>query len=153
MTSDNIFSVRLATWQRDAARLSPVRLQVFVVEQKVPAEIEMDALDPECVHVIAEDAAGSVIGTGRLMPAENTAAQVSRIGRMAVYAEWRSKGVGSALLQALVDEATRRGDRQVVLHAQTHAERFYTRHGFVREGEVYEEAGIAHVNMRRMLDD
>jgi len=55
MTSDNIFSVRLATWQRDAARLSPVRLQVFVVEQKVPAEIEMDALDPECVHVIAED--------------------------------------------------------------------------------------------------
>ena len=151
MTSDNIFSVRLATWQRDAARLSPVRLQVFVVEQKVPAEIEMDALDPECVHVIAEDTYGRVIGTGRLLPAENAAMPVSRIGRMAVYAEWRSKGVGAALLKALVDEATRRGDRQIVLHAQIHAEAFYARHGFVREGEVYKEAGIAHIDMRRVL--
>jgi predicted GNAT family N-acyltransferase len=148
MTGDNFFSVRLATWQRDAARLSPVRLQVFVVEQKVPAEIEMDARDPECVHVIAEDASGNVIGTGRLLPAENAA---SRIGRMAVYADWRSKGVGAALLKALVDEASRRGDRQIVLHAQIHAEPFYARHGFVREGEVYEEAGIAHINMRRTL--
>jgi predicted GNAT family N-acyltransferase len=151
MTTDKAFSVRLATWQRDAARLSPVRLQVFVVEQKVPPQIEIDALDPICVHVIAEDASGRVIGTGRLLPTEHAAVPVSRIGRMAVYADWRSKGVGAALLKALVDEAIRRGDRQIVLHAQIHAEAFYARHGFVREGEAYEEAGIAHINMRRTL--
>ena len=148
MSNDRTFSVRLTTWQQDAVRFSPLRRHVFVNEQKVPAEIETDAFDAGCVHAIAEDITGRVIGTGRLLLSPDRAA---RIGRMAVYAEWRSKGVGTALLQVLVDEAQRRGEKAIVLHAQAHAERFYANHGFARIGEEYEEAGIKHIDMQRAL--
>jgi predicted GNAT family N-acyltransferase len=148
MSDNPIYHARLTTWQRDAARLTPLRTQVFVIEQGVPAEIEIDALDPMCVHAIAEDAVGKVIGTGRLLPAENGCA---RIGRMAVAAAWRNRGVGAVLLDCLLNAARQRGDRAILLHAQISAERFYLRHGFAREGAVFEEAGIAHVTMRRVL--
>jgi predicted GNAT family N-acyltransferase len=148
MTTKQGFSVRLTTWQQDAARFSPLRMQVFVNEQKVPREIEIDQLDPDCTHAIAEDASGRVIGTGRLLPVEG---KTGRIGRMAVYADWRGRGVGAAILKALMSEAKRRGANEIVLHAQIHAEAFYLQHGFLRQGDVYEEAGIAHITMRRAL--
>jgi predicted GNAT family N-acyltransferase len=88
--------------------------------------------------------AGEAIGTGRLMPD-------GRIGRMAVLAPWRGKGVGAAILEALMAEARRRGFREAHLHAQSHARDFYARHGFAVEGEEYLEAGIAHVGMRAKL--
>ena len=129
MSNDRTFSVRLTTWQQDAVRFSPLRQQVFVNEQRVPAEIETDAFDADCVHAIAEDKSGNVIGTGRLL---FSAGRTARIGRMAVYSEWRNNGVGAALLRVLVDEAQRRGEKVIVLHAQIHAERFYANRGFVR---------------------
>ena len=148
MSNDRTFSVRLTTWQQDSVRFSPLRQQVFVNEQKVPAEIETDAFDADCVHAIAEDTSGNVIGTGRLLL---SAGRPARIGRMAVYSDWRNNGVGAALLRVLVDEAQRRGEKVIVLHAQVHAERFYAIRGFVRMGEEYEEAGIAHIDMQRAL--
>lgn len=135
------FRVRLVDWREAEARLSRIRTTVFVGEQNVPPEIEIDGRDPDCAHVVAETAAGEAIGTGRLMPD-------GRIGRMAVLAAWRGKGVGAAMLDALMDEARRRGFREVHLHAQSHAKAFYERHGFVAEGEEYLEAGIPHVGMR-----
>lgn len=148
MNSQEQFTVRLTDWHQDAERLKPVRLNVFVEEQGVPAQLEMDARDGECVHAMAMDASGNVIGTGRLLPSEAGAA---RIGRMAVYREWRGKKVGEAMLFALMDAARRRGDREIVLHAQLHAAPFYDRHGYERCGAVYEEAGIPHVTMRKAL--
>ena len=121
--------------------LARIRTAVFVVEQNVPADLEMDGRDDDCAHVLAESAAGEAIGTGRLMPD-------GRIGRMAVLASWRRKGVGAAILDALREEARRRGFRETYLHAQSHAADFYARHGYVVEGEEYLEAGIAHVGMR-----
>lgn len=148
MTAEPTFTTRLAYWDDDGEAIAPVRTQVFVVEQGVPPEIEMDNMDARCVHAVAQDAQQRVIGTGRLLPALGGTA---RIGRMAVYEEWRGRRVGAALLQLLMDAARRRGDREIELHAQSRAERFYLREGFTRHGEEYFEAGIAHVNMRRYL--
>jgi predicted GNAT family N-acyltransferase len=85
------------------------------------------------------------IGTGRLLPD-------GHIGRMAVLKAWRGQGAGRALLRALVEEARRRGDREVVLSAQIHALGFYRAAGFAPEGPVYEEAGIPHQSMRLELN-
>lgn len=124
--------------------LRQVRETVFVQEQQVPIDEEWDALDPLCHHVIARDDAGRPIGTGRLTPER-------KIGRMAVLPEWRGRGVGDALLLALIDAARRRQWPEVSLHAQVSAESFYARHGFVPYGERFHEAGIEHQSMRRRL--
>lgn len=125
-----------------------VRQRVFVQEQGIAAELERDALDPVSAHVLALDSDGQPVGTGRLAPD-------GRIGRMAVLATHRSNGVGEALLEALLEalvEAGRRlGLAELHLHAQLPARDFYARQGFLPEGEVFEEAGIGHQQMRRRL--
>lgn len=141
MTPSPGFRVRLVDWREASGTLSAIRTTVFVGEQGVPPEIEIDGRDPGCAHVVAESDSGEAVGTGRLMPD-------GRIGRMAVLAAWRGRGVGAAMLEALVAEAKRRGLRETYLHAQAHAKDFYARHGFVVEGEEYLEAGIPHVLMR-----
>ncbi len=136
--------VKLGSWSDMQALAMPIRMQVFVLEQKVPAEEEVDAMDELCVHACAFDQLGQVIGTGRLLPD-------GHIGRMSVLQSCRGSGVGSAILSALVQEAQARGFRTVVLHAQTHAAGFYSTHGFVEEGEEFAEANIAHILMRKAL--
>lgn len=124
--------------------LRAVREMVFVQEQQVPLEEEWDALDPLCRHVIARDACGQPVGTGRLTPEH-------KIGRMAVLQPWRGRGVGDALLVALMGQAREQGWAQVSLNAQVAAESFYARHGFVPHGPRFMEAGIEHQAMRRAL--
>jgi predicted GNAT family N-acyltransferase len=136
-------SVRAADWNDDRAALRSVREQVFVHEQAVPIELEWDEFDPLCLHVLAE-AAGQAIGTGRLLPD-------GHIGRMAVLKSWRGRGVGSALLDALLRLARDRGIARVRLNAQSGAVAFYRRHGFAAEGEEFIEAGITHRSMWRDL--
>ncbi|MFZ5637213.1 MAG: GNAT family N-acetyltransferase [Pseudomonadota bacterium] len=138
------FRVEAIDYATGLDALRAVRETVFVQEQQVPIELEWDDLDPRCAHVLARDADGRPIGTGRLTP-ERT------IGRMAVLRDWRGRGVGDALLEALIAEAERRQWPEVSLHAQVSAIGFYARHGFVPEGERYMEAGIEHRNMRRQL--
>ncbi len=142
--TDRGFQVETIDYATGIDALRAVREPVFVQEQQVPLELEWDALDPLCAHVIARDAEGRPIGTGRLTP-ERT------IGRMAVLRDWRGRGVGDALLLALLAEAGRRQWPEVSLHAQVSAIGFYARHGFVPYGDRYMEAGIEHLNMRRQL--
>lgn len=138
------FSVRPADWGRDAALLRAVREAVFMREQGVPVELEWDGLDPDCAHALALDAAGAAIGTARLTPD-------GHIGRMAVLARWRGRGVGTALLEAMLAEARARNLPQVALNAQVHAHGFYLRFGFQREGGEFLDAGIPHVRMTRIV--
>jgi len=138
------FAVRSADWSRDQSKLKAIRFEVFCVEQRVPEELEWDGIDGECLHAIAEDGAGRPVGCGRLLPD-------GHIGRMAVLAAWRGKGVGSALLDHVVALARARGDAKAMLNAQTHALPFYERHGFVAVGEPFDEAGIPHRAMERVL--
>jgi len=116
-----------------------------VREQRVPLELEMDEQDVRCDHALAYAADGSTVGTGRLLPD-------GHIGRMAVLREWRGKGVGALLLQAVVDQARRRGHAAARLNAQTHAAGFYRRFGFEVSGPEFMEAGIPHVPMQRDLN-
>lgn len=141
----NDFSVEIANYETDLPALRAVREPVFVVEQQVPVEVELDELDPRCRHVLARDESGRPIGTGRLTPQQT-------IGRLAVLPEWRGRGVGEALLQSLVDLARSLGHPQVELHSQVSAIGFYERYAFERVGEEYLEAGIRHLTMRRVLD-
>ncbi|MBW9332163.1 GNAT family N-acetyltransferase [Herbaspirillum sp. RU 5E] len=132
------------SWDELRAHAQPIRFEVFVDEQKVPADIELDDMDPHCVHAVAYDEAGQPLATGRLLPD-------GHIGRMAVRKAGRGRGVGGAVLQVLIAAARARGDAEVILNAQSHAEGFYQRYGFVREGEPFMEAGIPHITMRARL--
>lgn len=136
----NRFSVREAYWPVDQQALAAVRREVFVAEQGVSETEEWDGLDAACRHVIAMDGEGRAIGTGRLLPD-------ARIGRMAVLKPWRARGVGSALLKALIAMARDAGYPETRLHAQTHALGFYARHGYVAVGDEFMEAGIPHFEM------
>ena len=136
--------VELMPWEKAEALAAPLRFAIFVGEQNVPAGIELDEMDAKCMHAVAFDEAGKAIGTGRLLPE-------GRIGRMAVVREWRRRGVGADLLEALIAEAKRRGHGEVKLSAQLQAAEFYRNHGFVAEGKVYEEAGILHQAMKKTL--
>ena len=139
------FTVEPATWPADMAELRAVRTEVFVLEQQVPEDEEWDAYDPQSQHVLARDASGNPIGTGRLTPK-------GTIGRMAVLREWRGKGVGEALLRVLLELARARHFERIEIHAQSHALAFYERAGFVAYGEEFDECGIAHRHMRIDLE-
>lgn len=138
------FRVRLVSWGEHGEQLRAVRETVFVLEQGVPPEIELDAHDRSALHALAEDAGGRPIGAGRLLAD-------GHIGRLAVLADWRGRRVGRALLDALVAAAARRGHREAVLNAQTQAIDFYRRAGFEISGAPFMEAGIPHQEMRKPL--
>ena len=132
--------IELLPWERARALAAPIRFEVFVREQGVPPELEMDAVDAQCLHAVAFQGQ-TAVGTARLLPD-------GHIGRMAVLKAFRKRGVGGAMLARLIETARARGEREVALSAQVHALPFYRAYGFVEEGPQYEEAGIAHQAMR-----
>ena len=138
------FRVRLVDWADAPEALSAVRSTVFIVEQRIPADLEWDADDARSIHALAEDADGTPIGCGRLLPD-------GHVGRMAVLASWRGRGVGAALLTRLVAAAQARGDARVLLNAQVQAMPFYARFGFAPVGAPFVEADIPHQAMARAL--
>jgi len=140
------FSIEQVAWQDAEDDLRRIRETVFIKEQFVPAALEWDGLDEGCVHVVARDEQGQAIGTARML-------EDGAIGRMAVLREWRNKGVGSALLQKLMEIARGRGQTEVKLAAQLQAMNFYKQHDFVAEGPTFMDADIPHRRMRRNLDD
>lgn len=127
-------------WDSLRDHAQSLRVEVFVVEQGVPIELEWDEADEVSTHAVAYDEAGQVIATGRLLPD-------GHIGRMAVRKSARGQGIGSEVLAALLQEAKHRQFHALVLHAQTHAVDFYTKHGFQIEGDEFLEAGIPHRRM------
>lgn len=145
MKTTEPFTLAQADWATHADELYTIRRIVFVEEQKVPEELERDEFDPVSRHVIARDAAGHGIGTGRLLPD-------GHIGRLAVLQEWRGHGVGLALMASLIELAREQGFTEVVLNAQTYVLDFYRQLGFVEEGEEFFEAGLPHLIMRRRLE-
>lgn len=131
-------------WSAAKAALAAVRETVFMREQGVPEALEWDGLDETAMHFLAEDKHGRPIGTGRLLAD-------GQIGRMAVLAPWRSRGVGTAILEAILTAARSRGVETVRLHAQNHAVAFYQRFGFTTVSEAFLDAGIPHVSMQLHL--
>lgn len=134
------YTVKTGAWSELQTEAAAVRYAVFVTEQQVPLNREMDDQDARSLHVVAY-ANRVPIGTGRLLPN-------AHIGRMAVLAEYRGRGVGALILQKLIEAAQRRGEKAVYLSAQLQALDFYARYGFEPYGAVYQDANIAHRMMR-----
>ena len=132
----------MAHWQKndDRQALTAIRYRVFVEEQQVPEDVEMDAFDETSAHLLARSDEYGFIGCARIMPS-------GQIGRMAVLREFRGSGIGSLLMTAALTQAKGQNFETIFLHAQCHAEAFYTRFGFIACGDVFDEAGIAHVRM------
>ena len=123
--------------------LLTVRREVFVVEQAVPEELEVDGLDDSCTHALAMQG-DEPVGAGRTQ-------RDGHIGRIAVRKAYRGRGIGTRIMRALIAEARRRGLASVYLGSQAQARRFYENLGFVAYGEPFEEAGIPHIMMRLTL--
>ncbi len=139
--------VKVAETEDERRAAFDLRIQVFVNEQGVPAEEELDAADETATHAVAL-LNGEVVGTGRMVAVEPRSA---RIGRMAVRYEWRKQGIGGRILRTLEEESSRRGLKEAVLHAQTYVKSFYASHGYVEAGAAFLEVGIEHVEMRKRL--
>ena len=136
--------VILGPWAAVSDQAHPLRKQVFIEEQKIPAELEWDAADSTAVHAVALNRFDLPLATGRLVDLGDG---VGKIGRMAVMREVRGGRVGRSVLDALVQAARDKGLKHVILHAQQTAVGFYLRAGFAAQGAVFEEAGIAHQEM------
>ncbi|MEM7079390.1 MAG: GNAT family N-acetyltransferase [Pseudomonadota bacterium] len=134
-----------AAWETYKDTLRELRRIVFIEEQEVPKTLEWDGRDESSTHFLAVTSAGQHIGCARLLPE-------GQIGRMAVLEEHRGKHIGAQLLEAAVAAAQAQGFDRVFLHAQSYAEPFYRRGGFLPYGEEFEEAGIPHIAMERMLE-
>ncbi len=131
----------------ELARCLAIRREVFVDEQGVPIEEEMDAHDAAYTHFLAL-AAGEAVGTARLRVTGDGRVKAERV---AVRRPFRRAGVGRALMRALEDEARARGRRELVLNAQLPVVAFYERLGYRAEGPEFLEAGIPHRAMRKPL--
>jgi YbgC/YbaW family acyl-CoA thioester hydrolase len=140
--------VRVGGWAELGRDAQAIRTAVFVQEQRIPAEMEWDAADESCTHAVAYNRFGMPLATGRLL---EHVPGVAKIGRMAVSQTMRGSGIGRAVLDALMQAARERADREVILHAQMTAAPFYARAGFAQRGPVFDEAGIPHVEMVRAL--
>jgi predicted GNAT family N-acyltransferase len=135
-------------WVRDAQDLRgalALRMQVFVEEQGVPREVEVDAYDDVARHAVAVAPDGAVVGTMRLV-ARGT---IVKVGRVAVDRAWRGRGIASELLDRAMEYAQGVRAEELRLAAQTSAADLYRKAGYRAVGEPFEEAGIEHVWMVR----
>jgi len=144
MNHPSSFRIEVVTWHNEESNLRNIRTSVFIAEQRVPESMEWDLIDSVCVHILAKDLDGQAIGTARLLPD-------GHIGRMAVLKPWRRKGVGGAMLQAILEEMHIRNMKRAVLHAQLSAVGFYEKIGFCKQGNEFMEAGIPHIKMTLKL--
>ena len=135
------FVVREVTWDCSSEVLTAIRTDVFVHEQGVPVELELDGLDAKSHHFLATTEKGTPVGTARLL-------QSGQIGRMAVLQSYRKHGIGRQLLDAAVAKAQQLKMPEIYLHAQTHALDFYAKSGFEAFGDIFDDAGIPHRAMK-----
>jgi predicted GNAT family N-acyltransferase len=140
--------MEVGSWQDIGPPASQVRIEVFVDEQGIPMAMQEDAADATALHVLARNRLALPVATGRLL---QQTLGVGRIGRMAVNRVLRGSNLGRDVLRTLMQAAARRGDHEVMLHAQRTAEGFYARLGFMPRGEPFEEAGIVHIEMTQAL--
>lgn len=142
----NEVHIQLADWSEDSAALIAVRTEVFVEEQKVPVDMELDEQDAECLHIKAVNEDGKVIATARLLESHY-------IGRMCVLSEFRNQGIGGKMLAFLIELAREHQLPYLKLNAQTSAIGFYEKYGFKADSEIFLEADIEHRHMSLVLSE
>ncbi|TXI17494.1 MAG: GNAT family N-acetyltransferase [Nitrosomonas sp.] len=139
------YRLRIVKWKDEEAALRSIRTAVFIHEQHVPVHLEWDEFDAISMHILAQDFDEQSIGTVRLLPN-------GYVSRMAVLKEWRRKGIGTAMMQKLLQQAENLGVQQIKLNAQVSAIQFYERFGFQVFGKEFMDAGILHIKMELRLN-
>jgi predicted GNAT family N-acyltransferase len=144
-----MISIKRASSKSDFTICTKIRKKVFVEEQSVPEELELDKYDysKETVHYLCVDSAGGAVATGRICYGD----QIAKIGRLAVLKEYRGQGIGHKILRQMLADITQNKVIEARLAAQTYAIPFYEKLGFIAHGEEFMDAGIPHVNMRLQL--
>ena len=145
---ESVVDLKTGSWDELKDGASALRTEVFVEEQEIPQELEWDVHDSKALHALILNKLGQPVATGRLLQPQPKLAQ---IGRMAVSKPLRGGNLGRMVIDSLVEVARQRGDHQVILHAQCSAEGFYRRLGFKAHGEVFQDAGIDHIEMTLKL--
>jgi predicted GNAT family N-acyltransferase len=139
------FTIRIADWRLDRLALQRLREQVFIKEQGVPEELEWDGRDNSAIHLLAEAADGTPIATARLLPG-------GHIGHIAIIPEQRGSGLGSAMIEALLDIAAQRHLEEIFLNAPEQTLPFFLQNGFKARGPITPEGGVPHQLMSRTLE-
>ena len=145
----NTLEIFIKPWQKASKDAYAIRHEVFIQEQGVPEEMELDKHDSGADHALAYQK-GQCVATARLVRLDANSAQ---IGRMAVLSKFRGRGIGAAILMALVKRAQAQGMSSLILHSQVVAIPFYEKLGFIGQGPIYEEAGLPHRNMMLLLPE
>ena len=138
-----MLKLELLNWPDAETRAKPIRTKVFIEEQEVPEAEEWGHGDDTALHIIAT-LNGQAVATARLT-------ETGSIGRMAVLKPYRQQNIGSAMLQTLIKTAKQRGLKRLTLNAQLHAQPFYNKHNFVKQGSVFMDAGMPHIEMQLTL--
>ena len=141
--------ILIKTWQDAKLDAYSIRKRVFIEEQGVPEEMELDEFDLYARHALAY-AGPECIGTARLVTLSGSVGsigRIGRIGRMAVLSKYRGQGVGKQLLETLLKVSQSQDIKQIELHAQVSVISFYEQFGFIAQGDIYDEAGIPHRDM------
>ena len=138
MPSDSIKIVE-TSWDQSLKEISEVRHKVFVVEQSIPPEIEMDGKDSDCIHFLALEQS-KPIGAARLQ-------KYGKIERVSVLREYRTKGIGTAIMRMVIERANDLNVEKIFLHSQMDSKNFYQQLGFVQHGKTFFEANKLHIEM------
>ena len=144
----SVVDLKMGSWAEMKTMAAALRHEVFVDEQDVPVELELDEFDTQALHAVVINKLGQGVATGRLLQVQT---HVSKIGRMAVSKPLRGGNLGRKLVEAFIEVARQRGDHEVILHAQCSAEGFYRKLGFKAHGDVFDDAGIDHIEMTLKL--
>ncbi len=139
--------IQIADFSEDFPTLQEIRKIVFHEEQGINPELEFDGLDEVSQHLIAF-LNGQAVGTARIRYLDETTAKIERL---AVLPMARRKGIGKQITMVALDVIASQNVSQVVVHAQEYIKELYENLGFQPEGEIFEEASIRHVKMRKIL--
>ncbi len=148
----NETKITLHHWQEQASVqvIQHIRFNVFVKEQKVPLEEEIDRFDPVSLHILihlkTRDGVYEPVATGRLIPD-------GHIGRIAVLKRYRGRGIGLLMMEVLEKKAMEKGISTMELDAQLQAIPFYEKAGYCPYGDVFMDAGIQHIKMKKNLNN
>ena len=142
-----MFKVNIATTDREREDAFSVRRKVFVEEQGVPLNLELDELDMTADHFVVYTA-NIPIGAGRIRESN---VGVGKVERVCVLPEYRGKNIGVLVMQALEDHATKKGFEKVILNAQSYAVPFYEKIGYVITSPEFMDADIPHRAMEKNI--
>jgi predicted GNAT family N-acyltransferase len=136
--------IRVVSYAAEKSLIQAIRYQVFQVEQGVDAALEFDGQDEAAMHLLAY-LNDEPVGTARIRLLSD---QLAKIERVAVLSTCRGQGIGKQLMKEAIVFLNTKNISEIKINAQLYVKDFYQKLGFERRGEVFEEAGIPHIEMR-----